>query len=156
MFLRERSWDPLLGKGGERSRVGKDEMLRWKPSEALSPPHRELWSWEGSTSCPELGRRFRPWYSVDQSLDVGCPGKGVWPKERPFPQPRPCPERAPRWITSSGNSPQQLRRGICRRQGLGTTGSTAYRPPGLQMIWLRHRKVTELASYTTSEWWRWD
>jgi len=60
MFLRERSWDPLLGKGGERSRVGKYEMLRWKPSEALSPPHRELWSWEGSTSCPELGRRFRP------------------------------------------------------------------------------------------------
>ena len=29
----------------------------------------------------------------------------MWPKERPFPQPRPYPERAPRWITSSGNSP---------------------------------------------------
>lgn len=52
----------------------------------LSLSHQELWRQDGRQRCPTLRQEDQIFiYHIAQSLDVGCPWRGVSISGRPFP-----------------------------------------------------------------------
>ena len=135
--------------GREEKEAGLSRARRWSWSPVKSLANL-VWSSEARKvlpAAPNWGGRFRPFILlVDQSSDVGCPRKEMWPWERQFPQPRQSPKMADRWRPSSGNTCSSWEGESWT--GAGITGSNTYDP-----CYTDH--ITE-PSYTASKWWRRD